>query len=228
MARARKLMKRKREQEEKYGERRVRRVKYSSIPAVLCPPQQLVRLRYGYQGSLDAVGVSVGNTFRANGMFDPDEEGVGNQPRGFDEWMSFYKNYTVLSSKCKTRFYTQGDTYANSAAFIYVAIKNVADALDGKSNVSLMEQNYIKHKCLTYNERCKTIESKWSARKYFGENPMTGSAYRGTSSTNPSTQAFWEVGVQALDDSTNISAILILVEIEYIAMLTQKTIPAQS
>jgi hypothetical protein len=43
-------------------------------------------------------GEVVENVFRLNSPFDPDYTGIGDQPRGFDEWMAIYSWFTVLST----------------------------------------------------------------------------------------------------------------------------------
>jgi len=43
-------------------------------------------------------GEVVENIFRLNSPYDPDLTGVGDQPRGFDEWMALYSWCTVLST----------------------------------------------------------------------------------------------------------------------------------
>lgn len=42
--------------------------------------------------------------FRCNGMYDPNETGVGHQPRFFDEMSGFYDRYRVIGSKITCKF----------------------------------------------------------------------------------------------------------------------------
>lgn len=71
---------------------------------VTAPLPQTFRttLHYAQYYSLnpDALNISV-QTFRLNGIQDPDFTGVGHQPRGFDELTQFYGRYTVVG--CNTQ-----------------------------------------------------------------------------------------------------------------------------
>lgn len=47
-------------------------------------------------------------TFRANGLFDPEVSLGGHQPRGFDQMTAIYQTYTVLGSKITVQWAYQG------------------------------------------------------------------------------------------------------------------------
>ncbi len=73
----------------------------------LFPAKKRVQMRYTFTtvGStidIPAAGLFVQN-FNGNGLFDPDQTGAGNQPRGFDESMAIYSSYKVLGSSCTIR-----------------------------------------------------------------------------------------------------------------------------
>lgn len=39
--------------------------------------------------------------FRLNSCYDPNYTAIGHQPRGFDQWMNIYNNYTVIGARVK-------------------------------------------------------------------------------------------------------------------------------
>lgn len=59
------------------------------------------RLRYSTTFALTTTSGAITSTqvFRANDLFDPDFTGTGHQPMGFDQLMSFYNHFCVLSAK---------------------------------------------------------------------------------------------------------------------------------
>lgn len=69
-----------------------------------------------YAETINITGSAAGvyaYTYAANGLFDPNITGTGHQPMGFDQMMTFYNHYTVISSKIKVTFSNQSsiDTY---------------------------------------------------------------------------------------------------------------------
>lgn len=60
---------------------------------------RIVTMRFVFHIQLANEILSDKYQFRANGLFDPDYTSTGGQPRGFDEFMSLYNTYGVISSK---------------------------------------------------------------------------------------------------------------------------------
>lgn len=64
--------------------------------------QYTCQVRYFERGfSIDPAigGLASTHVFSANGLFDTDITGVGHQPSGFDQLMTFYDHYTVTHAK---------------------------------------------------------------------------------------------------------------------------------
>lgn len=64
------------------------------------PLQRRAYLRYSTGISLTTtLGALATHTFRANGIYDPDQSGIGVQPMGRDEWAALFNHSCVV--KCK-------------------------------------------------------------------------------------------------------------------------------
>jgi hypothetical protein len=91
---------------------------------------QRVKLPFAWSSNgntLDATDPGGGNIyvlqqFSLNSLFDPDETGVGHQPRYFDQWSNFYETYRVNGCKVELDF---GDvTSDNVGIYIWVSPNN--------------------------------------------------------------------------------------------------------
>ena len=80
--------------------------RYSRSDMSGVPSKMFVKLRYAQLLTSTAAGVN-DQDFRLNSLFDPDAEGAGQQPQGFDELSALYTRYRVYA--CKTRV-----TYVNN------------------------------------------------------------------------------------------------------------------
>lgn len=73
------------------------------------PRSSLVTLRYSKKVSLAGTPSHL-QSFRANGIFDPDSTGAGHQPMGFDQWSAFYSKYKVRSFTVSVKAVLDGTT----------------------------------------------------------------------------------------------------------------------
>lgn len=207
--------------------RRTRRI-LSSAPA---PARKFLKLRYCDSTSINPLGSgALGyHTFHCNSLYDPDVTGTGHQPKGYDEWTYFYDHYTVLGSKIKVTFTSMDDTPATGsyACGIFVDDNNTPPS----NIISMMEEAKNKYKVITTAHSGKVsqiISQNFSAKKFFGKKDLIGSSlYRGSMGgvgvgSNPDEGAYFQVWCTALDALTDPATIRILIEIEYIACLTER------
>ena len=77
------------------------------------PKQVFTTLKYRYTGVLNpgAGGTNSVQIFRCNSVYDPDATGVGNQPRGYDEWSALYNHMNVKRSKITVEYHNGDATY---------------------------------------------------------------------------------------------------------------------
>ncbi len=69
------------------------------------PLRHRCTLRYADDVDLGILGTTpVAYVLAANGLYDPDITGTGHQPMGFDQLMSFFQHYVVVSAKITAQF----------------------------------------------------------------------------------------------------------------------------
>lgn len=191
------------------------------------PAKMLVSMVYGDIIDLDpAAGGQANHVFRANGLFDPDVTGTGHQPRGFDQWMSAYKNFTVIGSKITAKCssaagtntvdtlmsITCDNTTTPSGA---IGILESATAIPGKSWSIFCPGN---------NEPLTLVQT-YSHKKWFGKDYFEDE-YKGSSLSDPAETCFYNISAQAMGVLDNPSGIAIAFQIEYTVMLfNPETLP---
>ena len=69
-----------------------------------------ITLRYVERVNFQPTGTAVQQArYRANSIRDPNTAlTVGHQPRGFDQFMAIYKQFTVVGSTCSVSFMYEG------------------------------------------------------------------------------------------------------------------------
>ncbi len=72
----------------------------------IVPDKKRVRMRYMFENTLDISTLIKHQTFRANGLFDPDKTGGGHQPRGRDQWAVLFNEYVVTSANIVVHGYS--------------------------------------------------------------------------------------------------------------------------
>lgn len=156
------------------------------------------------------------NTFyyTCNGMYDPNISGAGHQPLYFDQMSLLYNHYCVIGSKMTVTF-PQMSTNAIVGAFI-----NDDTSITGSTSLeSLMEQSQSRFRFIqTSSTQPTTLTLKWSAKKYFGRNPLANVDLQGTPSSNPNEQSFFTLYYGAVDKVSSISNFSANVLLEYIAV----------
>lgn len=165
-------------------------------------------------------GLAASAFFSANGLFDPDVTGVGHQPTGFDQIMTFYDHYTVIGSKMVASF-TNGDTGNVITAGIYlsdnaVAITNVEQIIENGGVV------YAELANGATDGYMKTLTLGCNPTKYLGrKSAMSDDILRGSRTSNPLEDVNFCIfaAPQATVDAGNI---YVSVTIEYTAIFTER------
>lgn len=145
------------------------------------------------------LGGIVTNIYRLNSCFDPDQTGVGHQPRAFDEYMNLYERYEVLSAKGKVVFSNRDNQYASQCAIsVQSGVSTptlINDYIEGANGTSLLlgQENS--------NRSIASLSINCNIAKYLGVKAKDPDL-QGTSGTSPSQIAYLHVGVQPLQAVT--------------------------
>jgi len=210
-----------------------------SLPLGGFPSKHVARLKYVdlIQLSPTALGSAVPTFkhFRANSLYDPDYSGIGHQPRGFDELSAIYDHYCVIGSKIKVFFENDVDSVNNAGQYCFLMLQDTAGT--PTSLIDIMEESN-KNK-IGYKQRSSTTSQNVMLSKTFSPYKMFGIPKKDSlinnSNLNPQTQqnpledAIYTAGIACSRTTSTIPpSVTLRVEIEYIAVFTEKRPMVQS
>lgn len=208
-----------------------RRPRRRPLPLTGYGKSKMVRLRYCQEVTLNPGLASIAtHYFLANGMYDPDVTTGGHQPLGFDQMMLGYDHFTVIGSKIKaTPMNTSTGTGTpgyfgiiidDNASLSYTTASQVLESKQGKGAVMVTQ------KSINGNQR--SAYRSFSAKKFLTKrNPIDDPQLKGSTSSDPTEKVYfglWNAAVGNNDPDTS----NFMVEIEYIAILSEPKFLAQS
>lgn len=128
----------------------------------------------------------------ANGLFDPNQSGLGHQPRYFDQLMAIYNHYVVIESEITVTLVAPA-TNQNSVGIAALFIDD--DATAGISPLDIIGERpgaivYTRNNSI---DSFPTMSLKWKAANVFSGNPQSKSELTGSASANPSEQSVFFV-----------------------------------
>lgn len=191
------------------------------------PAKMLVSMRYGDIIDLDpAAGGQATHTFKANGIFDPDSTGVGHQPRGFDQWMTAYKNFAVIGSKITAKFASNASTSTiDTLLSITCDNTSVPSGAIGMLEAATSKPSISWEVFAPGNNEPVTLSQTFSHKKWFGKDYYEDQ-YAGSSSADPNELCFYNLSAQAMGAVDNPANINVAVQIDYLVMLyNPETLP---
>lgn len=188
------------------------------------PVIRRANLRYVDQVTLTSTSGLLGEyVFRANDLYDPNYTSTGHQPMGYDQWMTLYNHFVVISSKITVKYF--GNTSINTQAGIYLS-----DAVSsaGYSNATgLIEARKGTYKFLAIDMQT-VCTSKYNAKQFFNlSDTKDYSPIQGSSGSSPTEVAAYHLWIQDVSApaSTTVRA---LVTIDYIVEFREPQDLAQS
>lgn len=200
------------------------------------PKSKMVRLRYVEYTSLNAgTGGIASVAYVANGMYDPRVSVGGHQPANFDSWMAQYDHFCVLGSKLKVT-YMPVDGTTNVPSILGILLSDTGSRATASTSVEyLLESRYARKSMRLagpiMGDKQATCVHTFSASKFFGKSKQAvlgTDKYIGSASADPTDGAFFEIFAGAPTATTDPSGINLLVEIEYVAVLSEPKPPAES
>lgn len=172
-------------------------------------------------------GVAVGHVFNLNSLYDPDETGAGNQPRGFDQYMAMYRNYVVLGARVTAKFVN-----ISSSTFTRINMFPSRNSTIDSDPIDNIEVRHLRN-CLvgpyTGGAGVKTLTMNWSAKNWFGRKTvLTEKDLEGTSASSPTKPCYLHVVADPFDASAGSSGVRVQMQIDYLVCFRTPTQPAQS
>lgn len=151
---------------------------------------------YEYSAALNpgAGGVADQYVFSANGLYDPNITGVGHQPAGFDQLMSFYDHFTVVSSKITVDFQ---NTDSSNEAIVFLAVRDASTAI-GSNLTGNVENGACDIQFLTARGNSRStarMTMPCNVGSYLGRKTVLDDPeLKGNASANPSEQVYFLLG----------------------------------
>lgn len=180
----------------------------------------MMNMKHFYVENINLLGQisSSLNRFSVNGMFDPNQSGVGHQPHYFDQMVPLYNHYCVIDTYAKFTIKPAG----------IVAQQNVTvscylnDDTSGLNLAGTREQPTSKNIVIGGIEGAGgVIIMKWNPYTNYGPAPLANDQLQGTSSSNPFEQAYFEIIARASDEISAYS-VDIMCEFYYTAVWTER------
>lgn len=162
--------------------------------------------------------------FRANDLYDPNQHGVGGQPRQFDELMALYRNFVVLGSKVNIDC-SYGTGSATSVDMIVSCI--LKDGTTGLGSAKdIMEHPRNKYVMLTAENDRKRLINKYSWRLAGAKSALDNTNLWGNASSSPGEQFYYHINAYSPSGGTEVANVLI--KIEYTAIFFHAIQPSSS
>jgi hypothetical protein len=167
-------------------------------------------------------------------MYDPDITGTGHQPKAFDQWMLIYNHYNVVGSKVSAKLVS---THGADNYIWGITTTPTDDQLDGKLLSYCLENRYntgyrtIGSQYSNSGQRALSNvaqTSRYSQKAQFGKNSSQKANLTGNASANPTEQQCFELWIAPVNNVATNQTASFIVTIDYLALLTEPRILAQS
>lgn len=188
----------------------------------------IAKLRYATELTLNpATGTRAIHVISANGLYDPDITGAGQQPANFDTFMEHYDHYTVLGSKL--RAYSVDDTATIKVPAYLTCLKSdTGTRANSMAKTDLFEQPNLKYSrnisTNLYGNFAPVLTNTYSAKKTYG---VSKSAIRaldkiqGSATGNPVDGTYYELVAWSINGN-NPDACNLMVIVDYVVQFTER------
>lgn len=160
----------------------------------------------------------VSHIFSVNGLFDPDVTGIGTQPVGFDQMTPLFDHYTVIYANVTIDFVASGQASGTGAVVGVRVQDNTATSTD----VMLLTTGDATTGIVSPAEDRVQLTRSVNLSKFLGRpHILSEDDCRGSSTSNPQEQAFFQVFAFPFPSGGNIPLINTFVRIDYVAIWTE-------
>jgi len=180
------------------------------------------KLRYAeFIQFIPTTGVAIQELiYRANDIYDPYQGTGGHQPRGFDQIMLAYQHFAVKSSRIRITM-SIADANIGVASSVQCFLSLRGNALSTETDIDLMENPAVKSCVIVpYATTQKTLTMSFDAYKMY-KKQMNDSELQGSSTSSPTEQAYFRLGVKNRQGGTATPTINAYIEIDYVAVFTE-------
>ncbi len=196
------------------------------------PKDKMVKLRYAQEFNINpGIGSFGFHYFRCNSMFDPDLTGTGHQPLYYDQYIAAYDHYTVHGAKIKVTYVHSGSApqtpgymgifVDDNATPSYASAGEVLERGQKTSDWTTTAGNS------SGNRNMPSVTLNFDAKKFFGVKSLDGAQFRVNWNANPTENANFCCWLASIGGNDPAIAYF-MVEIEYYALLSEKTYVGQS
>lgn len=159
--------------------------------------------------------------FSCNSLYDPNHTGIGAQPLYFDQLMTLYNHYVVVSSRITLN--VADTSNRNVLVALYVDDDTSIESVAGVA----AQRPGSKYKFKNFGAiGGDTLTTGWNARYTFGGDPLAKAELRGTHSASPSEQSYFTI--VAKDQTLSSDPLQFFVKLEYKAVFSELKTVANS
>lgn len=194
--------------------------RYGTLKCTPLPKMVKAQMKYYTNISLNigAAGSLASVVFRANSPYDPNQTGVGDQPRGFDQLMALYDHYVVIGSRITGKF-------TGGTNFVLGGITLLDSATAIGQEVDHIENPYCVWDAVVTEP--KTLVQTFNNNFLGRSKPLSDPDLKGSASGNVTEGAYYHVWM-ASPAGTDESSITVPIMIEYTCMLIEPKDPGAS
>lgn len=205
--------------------RYVRRARRVPRPLLL-GNSHLARLTYEstYVGT-PALDPGFTHVWRANSAFDPDFSAAGHQPRGFDQFMTFFDHYCVVGSKIVVQLINTATTTQGVEALL-----TLEDDSTPKAMIDQRERPGVVRKIMGPSDGGRngcTLVKTFSKKRFF-RNWGNPDALRGDSASNPAENAWYHLHLTRQGAVVPTNPVEIYVKMYLSVLFTERKLPPVS
>lgn len=184
--------------------------------------RQHVTFKFHTEFQLDASAVSIAyDTISANSIFDPYTPIGGKTVLGFDQWMVFYNNYTVMKSTIKATFIPSSSSVTLSPQLCGIQLLPQVTPITVLA-AHTIEQKYTKYKLMTGHDAkgYQTVSHTFTPQSFLGvKDPLDEDDLSGAFNANPDDQAYFNIFTAPYSAFYNPDPCNVMVDVTYHCIL---------
>lgn len=163
-------------------------------------------------------GVPAFQRFRANGIFDPDQSGAGNNVSNWSIVKNVYNHWRVIGSKISVQFIPTASTTVPQHVGI-LADDDTVNSFD--IDILRIQPDGVRTAIAFNNSTPRRLTNRYSAKKTYGGSIMGNTSLLGTSSADPTEQFYFTLFNSPVDGGTSVGVDAI-VTIDYIVVWSEQ------